>query len=110
MKIMYLIAAAGVLTCASACNGGGTSSTGEDTTKVKADSASTDHTGTTMATDTLAMKVVMVDKSDSIFATKAAAGGLAEVAMGKLALAKGQDQRVKDFGAMMVKDHSAGND
>jgi len=35
---------------------------------------------------------------------------MAEVELGKLAQEKGSSQSVKDFGAMMVKDHSAANE
>jgi len=51
-----------------------------------------------------------VSKKDQEFFTKAAGGGMFEVAAGKLAQGKGQDEGVKSFGAMLVKDHSAAND
>lgn len=41
---------------------------------------------------------------------EAAAGGMAEVEMGNLAQQQATNQRVKDFGAMMVRDHSKAND
>jgi putative membrane protein len=47
---------------------------------------------------------------DATFYKKAAEGGIAEVDAGNLAQQKGDSQAVKDFGAMMVKDHSAAND
>jgi putative membrane protein len=47
---------------------------------------------------------------DESFYKKAAEGGIAEVEQGKLAQQKGQSKAVKDFGMMMVKDHSAAND
>jgi putative membrane protein len=51
------------------------------------------------------------DKSpDTSFFKHAAEGGIAEVEAGKLAQQKGNSQAVKDFGAMMVKDHSAANE
>jgi putative membrane protein len=50
------------------------------------------------------------DNPDSSFYKKAAEGGLAEVQMGQLAQDKSSTQSVKDFGAMMMKDHSAAND
>jgi putative membrane protein len=50
-----------------------------------------------------------ISKDDASFAVKAAAGGMEEVELGKLAQEKGSSQAVKDFGAMMVKDHSAAN-
>jgi putative membrane protein len=50
------------------------------------------------------------DNPDSAFFKKAAEGGIAEVEAGTLAQNKGSSQAVKDFGAMMVTDHSAAND
>jgi putative membrane protein len=47
---------------------------------------------------------------DASFYKHAAEGGIAEVQAGQLAQSKGNSQQVKDFGAMMVKDHSAAND
>ncbi len=47
---------------------------------------------------------------DSGFVTAAAQGGMAEVEMGKLAVQRASDQRVKDFGQRMVDDHSAANE
>src|SRR6202789_2552150 len=47
---------------------------------------------------------------DSKFYRDAAEGGMAEVAMGKLAQQKAQSPTVKDYGAQMVNDHSAAND
>jgi putative membrane protein len=47
---------------------------------------------------------------DASFFKHAAEGGIAEVEAGKLAQDKGHSQTVKDFGAMMVKDHSGAND
>jgi putative membrane protein len=46
---------------------------------------------------------------DQAFFEHAAEGGIAEVEAGKLAQSKGNSQAVKDFGAMMVKDHSDAN-
>jgi putative membrane protein len=51
------------------------------------------------------------DKSpDASFYKNAAEGGMSEVELGNLAQEKGQSQAVKDFGQMMVHDHSAAND
>lgn len=56
-------------------------------------------------------KVVQpVQKDASDFAVAAANGGMMEVELGKVAEGKGVNQRVRDFGTMMVKDHSAAND
>ncbi len=47
---------------------------------------------------------------DEAFFQKAAEAGLAEVAAGKLAQTKGSRESVRQFGAMMVKDHGAANE
>jgi hypothetical protein len=46
---------------------------------------------------------------DSAFYKNAAEGGLSEVELGNLAQKKSNNESVKDFGAMMVKDHTAAN-
>lgn len=46
---------------------------------------------------------------DESFFKDAAQAGMAEVAAGRTAQEKGSSQAVKDFGAMMVKDHTAAN-
>ena len=55
------------------------------------------------------LSVLAADNPDMSFYKKAAEGGLAEVELGKLAQEKSSTQSVKDFGAMMVKDHTAAN-
>jgi putative membrane protein len=47
---------------------------------------------------------------DASFYKAAAQGGLAEVDLGNLARERSTDPKVKDFAAMMVKDHSAANE
>lgn len=44
---------------------------------------------------------------DHAFFRKAAEAGIAEIRAGKLAQAQGTNQAVKDFGSMMVTDHTA---
>lgn len=46
---------------------------------------------------------------DSTFVMKAAMGGMLEVEAGKIAQQNAQHERVKTYGAMMVKDHSGAN-
>jgi putative membrane protein len=48
-------------------------------------------------------------KDDSTFVMEAASGGMMEVEAGNLAQQKAANQRVKDFAAMMVRDHSQAN-
>lgn len=47
--------------------------------------------------------------NDSDFAIKAADGGMLEVQLGKIALTNASNQGVKDFGQMMVDDHTKAN-
>jgi len=47
---------------------------------------------------------------DASFYKNAAEAGIFEVDAGHMAQEKGNSQQVKDFGSMMVKDHSAAND
>jgi putative membrane protein len=49
-------------------------------------------------------------EKDSEFAVKAAEGGMLEVELGKLAQQKGMSKEVKDFGKMLVNDHSKANE
>ena len=49
-------------------------------------------------------------EKDAEFAVAAADGGMMEVTLGNLASTNATSQQVKDFGAMMVKDHTAGNE
>ena len=46
---------------------------------------------------------------DQKFAVDAANAGMAEVKAGELAKTQGMSQQVKDFGAMMVEDHTKAN-
>ena len=52
----------------------------------------------------------MVSKADKDFILAAAQGGLTEVKLGELAAKNGKRDDVKEFGQMMVKDHTAIND
>lgn len=54
--------------------------------------------------------MVVVDAETSDFLVKAANGGMAEVELGQLAQQKATNAQVKDFGAMMVHDHTMAND
>jgi putative membrane protein len=58
----------------------------------------------------LPMIALAASNPDASFYKSAAEGGIAEVDAGRLAQEKANSQQVKDFGAMMVKDHSAANE
>ncbi len=51
-----------------------------------------------------------LDRSDHRFIEHAAQGGMAEVALGRLAGERGQHPQVKSFGERMVQDHGKAND
>ena len=50
------------------------------------------------------------DRTTQHFVKESIQGNLAEVKVGNLAQQKGASQGVKEFGAMLVKDHSAANE
>jgi putative membrane protein len=58
----------------------------------------------------LPVSILAADNPDISFYKKAAEGGIAEVELGTLAQDKSPTASVKEFGAMMIKDHSAAND
>jgi putative membrane protein len=58
----------------------------------------------------LPLAALAASNPDASFYKNAAEGGIAEFDAGHLAQDKGKSQQVKDFGAMMVKDHSAANE
>ena len=60
--------------------------------------------------DASAKAGVKASPQDRTFIMEAAAGGMAEVELGRLASQKGSSSDVKGFGQMMVDDHSKAND
>jgi putative membrane protein len=98
-KLNLLFVAAAAAGLLQACSGT-KSSSGSDSSATTTDSSKV----TTVQTDSSAMVM-----ADTTFAAKAAVGGMAEVALGKMAAAKGTDSKVKDFGNMMVMDHGKAN-
>ncbi|HEY9003982.1 MAG TPA: DUF4142 domain-containing protein [Mucilaginibacter sp.] len=54
--------------------------------------------------------VMKTNRVDAKFAVDAADGGMAEVELGKLAQQQATNSQIKEFGTMMVSDHSAAND
>jgi putative membrane protein len=85
----------------------------------KADSANNAKTDTSNTSNNTSMDTsssnkmngtVAVDKTTSDFMVKVADVGMTEVKLGQIAQDKGMSQRIKDFGAMMVKDHTAAGD
>jgi len=100
-KLIYLIAISATTLAFQACNNSpkDAKQTADSLNKTK------DTTSNAAATGGIA-----VDKSDADFSTKAAVGGMAEVALGKLAAEKSSNAKIKEFANMMVKDHGMVND
>lgn len=100
-KLIYLCAVATTVLAMQACNGGtkDAKDTADSLNKTK------DTTSNVMATGGIA-----VEPSEAKFATEAAVGGMAEVALGKLALEKSTNAQVKEFATMMVSDHGKANE
>jgi putative membrane protein len=98
-KITYFTLIAGMACLVQACSG-------HKDSKASADSANTAKADTAKKDSSM----VAVDKDDAKFAVAAANGGMAEVELGQLAQQKAVNAKVKDFGGMMVTDHSKAND
>jgi putative membrane protein len=93
------------------CNSGSDTTTSTDSTTMTTDSLSMSSETTAPATDTTAnMSTAPLEKMDRDFVVKAAGGGMMEVELGNIAQQNAASQRVKDFGAMMVRDHGKAND
>jgi len=84
-----------------ACNNAGTNDS-----KANADSINETKDTSTNAAATGGIAVV---EDDSQFAVTAADGGMAEVELSKLAETKATNPKVKEFAAMMIKDHTMAN-
>jgi putative membrane protein len=96
----------------SACNG---NSTNTDTTDSTTTTVSSDNTNTMNDSATMNMSdtnnTANTEIKDDIkdFMKKAAEGGMMEVDLGNIAMKNSSTQQIKDFGKMMVDDHSQVN-
>ena len=81
-----------------ACTGSKDSPETADSVNAERDSSNAVETG------------IAANESDAKFAVDAANGGMAEVALSKLAQGKAANAKVKEFANMMVTDHSKAND
>jgi putative membrane protein len=69
-----------------------------------------DHTSETNESLYTSMTTPSTDLEETSFAEKAASGGMMEVKLGEMAQENASSIKVKEFGMMMVKDHSKAND
>jgi putative membrane protein len=90
-----------------ACNSGSKTNTTADASTNDTSAMDTTAGTATMATDTSAMNPASTNATT--FAEQAAVGGMMEVEAGKLAESQSTNAAVKDFAALMVKDHTKAN-
>jgi putative membrane protein len=106
MKNSFLLLAIGALTIGSmSCNNSGQNSeqAAKDSNAVKMDS--------TGAGDSTARAIpTTVSKADQDFAVNTANAGMTEIQAGQLAVQQGTAKDVKEYGQMMIKDHTAAAD
>ena len=108
MKKITAILIASILLTTQACNNSGNEKDSVDAANdTNANKDTTDMSASTKDTVANAMSV-----SDDVakFAVKAADAGMREVALGNLAEQKSTNTKIKDFGKMMVKDHTNAGD
>src|SRR5579863_8440216 len=105
MKNKCLLAVPFIVFAFACGNGGGTNTS--DSTKTAMDSSQVKTDSSTMANQPMASTL---SSSDSVFAVAIADAGMLEIQLGTLAQSKAQNQKVKDFGSMMVTDHTKAGD
>ncbi|PUZ20690.1 putative membrane protein [Chitinophaga costaii] len=86
------------------------SSCGDGHSTTTKDSTGTEVTDSKAVADSTNKETKPVDKESADFSVKAADIGFTEVAMGKLAQDKASQQRVKDFGNLLITDHTKAGD
>lgn len=76
----------------------------------KDSTAAADSANAVKDTTTSGLTGIAVDKDDAKFAVDAANGGMTEIALSKIAQAQSTNNKIKDFAAMMVTDHTKAGD
>ncbi len=105
MKKLSLACIIGGALVLSACNGNSNSNSTDTDSTTTLSSTDTSTNNTMSSTDTS-----MVSDDAKNFAQDAATGGMMEVQLGNIAEKNSSTQSIKDFGKMMVDDHSKIND
>ena len=102
MKIVTTFMALATVAMLSGCGSKSTETT--DTTEFA------DSTNEAAADNTASDSASVATEDDAEFAVNAANGGMAEVALSKIAEEKATDPKVKEFAKQMITDHSKAND
>jgi putative membrane protein len=92
------------------CNNSSESTANSDSTTNASSADTSGNMATNNGSTSTTTNNTPLNKEDSAFVMEAAQGGMMEVQAGKVAQQNAQNQRVKDFGGMMVTDHSKAND
>ncbi len=109
LSIALMLAASTFIGCNG--NNGDNGSGTTDTSNTNSSKSTTDSTrGDKPGDNSSARTSTPPGQESKDFVTKAASGGMLEVQLGQLAQQNAKSQRVKDFGSMMVTDHSKAND
>lgn len=93
-----------------ACNGNNSTTSTTTDSSVSTSTATGMDTGTMNNMNNTTASSTPLQPADTGFVMKAANGGMMEVQLGNYAQQNAASQRVKDFGSMMVRDHSKAND
>jgi putative membrane protein len=107
LSIAVCLLAAGLWSCSDNNTHG--SDTTSDTVSTTNSTVGTSADTTNTSNTTVATNTAPLGKEDSMFVMEAAMGGMMEVEAGNLAQQNASSQRVKDYGAMMVRDHGQAN-
>jgi putative membrane protein len=92
------------------CNNGSETTTNTDTTKAMTDANMSPNPTSTMPDSNSNKMSANTNLKTNDFVSKAGAGGMMEVAMGKLAQSNGGSNDVKEYGKMLEKDHGEAGD
>ncbi|MEI6948255.1 DUF4142 domain-containing protein [Paraflavisolibacter sp. H34] len=110
MKKTFSVAAVFAAALLWSCGGGGDHDSTSDTAGMETTPTTTMPDTTSMAPPPPTYDATPLEKADKDFVVKAASGGIMEVELGNIAQQNAASQRVKDFAAMLVRDHSKAND
>ena len=107
-SILTILAVASLLACKKKESTVVTGSSDSTSMSAPMDSAMMPKDSSAMTSNSANMKPL--SSQDKMFVDAAAKGGMMEVMLGNIAETNASNQKVKDFGKMMVSDHTKAND